>query len=298
MDIDTGVQQISGIVTILKAADESDITHYNLYWGSDSSTKLKGYSAITRLAATGTNLTHLFPNHTDLPAKATHLLVFSSNRKKEMISGISTGIKDHSHPVADLDCFRQNRSTISLKNKKEKKSNPDRYEIYFEDDATIVVTHKKNTILSASYGFWGANWEWANSDIRVTRRKPTEIGFSGKRNRSGISINGTIKNSGKNILKIEYVIDASHDLSDPGGVGIQFDLQTSPNTSNKALPGLVILPDNRGWKWEFEDGEAIQFLSSRSTDAYFEKGESWYDKIIFYPEYDNSGCKNQLFISD
>ena len=83
--------ELSGDVTIIKADDESDITYYALYWGSDATTKL---FLIQTYLTTGSNLTHPFASDTAIPEGATYLLVFTGNDIGEMETAVSTIIVD------------------------------------------------------------------------------------------------------------------------------------------------------------------------------------------------------------
>lgn len=97
VDGDLDGAQISGDVTIVKAADESDLTHYVLYFGSNASTKTGG--EVASIAKTGSNVVHNFANNYPLPAGATHLLVFAKNADGEMASGVNIAIVDKAIPV-------------------------------------------------------------------------------------------------------------------------------------------------------------------------------------------------------
>ena len=99
-DGDSDGGEISGTLTITKSSDESDLTHYVLYWGSDSSTKQSG-TAITTIAKTGSNVTHNFSADTPIPTSpaATHLLVFTKNADGEMATGVSVAITDVGVPA-------------------------------------------------------------------------------------------------------------------------------------------------------------------------------------------------------
>jgi hypothetical protein len=91
-DSDTG--QISGTLSIGKATDETNITDYVLYWGSNSTTKLAGQAAIATRAKTGVNIQHGFSGNTAIPSGATHFLVYTKNSVGEMATGISQAITD------------------------------------------------------------------------------------------------------------------------------------------------------------------------------------------------------------
>ncbi len=93
-DTDITANEIAGNVSITKASNETDITHYVLYYGSNSSTKLSGQSAISTIAKSGSNLTYAIPANTAIPTNATYLLVYTKNAAGEMESGVSVTITD------------------------------------------------------------------------------------------------------------------------------------------------------------------------------------------------------------
>ncbi|MDA3938244.1 MAG: hypothetical protein PF693_02905 [Spirochaetia bacterium] len=91
-DTDGDFEEIGGDVVITKAEDEFTVTHYVLYWGSDSTTKLG--SVISEIAKTGSDVTYEFSDNTAIPYSATHLLVYTKNQFSEMTTGISVIIVD------------------------------------------------------------------------------------------------------------------------------------------------------------------------------------------------------------
>jgi hypothetical protein len=99
-DTDLDGSQLGGTVTITNAANEADLTHYVLYWGSNSTTKQSG-TKIAEIAKTGANITFDFVTNTTIPTgpAATHLLVFTKNAGGEMASGVSVAITDLGVPV-------------------------------------------------------------------------------------------------------------------------------------------------------------------------------------------------------
>lgn len=74
-DTDTDEGELGGTVTITKATSEADVTHYVLYFGSDSTTKT---SEIVTLPKTGENLTYTFPSGQTFGAN-THILAYTKN---------------------------------------------------------------------------------------------------------------------------------------------------------------------------------------------------------------------------
>lgn len=94
-DTDPNGGSLAGDISIGKAADELTVTHYVIYWGSNSSTKLTDSSApLATLAKTGSNLLSTLIEGTTKPVSATHLIVFTKNIFGEMSNGVSVAIID------------------------------------------------------------------------------------------------------------------------------------------------------------------------------------------------------------
>ncbi|MGK5091696.1 hypothetical protein WDW89_06720 [Deltaproteobacteria bacterium TL4] len=94
-DLDEG--EIAGILTIQKAIDESDLTHYVLYWSEDGKSKLFA-EPIATLKKTGNDLTYIVKNDTKIPEKAAYFMVFTRSQA-EMLSGIRALFKDIKAPA-------------------------------------------------------------------------------------------------------------------------------------------------------------------------------------------------------
>ena len=98
-DLDSG--EVGGIVNISRASDETDITHYVIYWGNESLSKLEGQDEIISLEVTGTDLSHTISDNTALPAGATHILVFTKNEYGEMTTGVYAPIDQDPNPALE-----------------------------------------------------------------------------------------------------------------------------------------------------------------------------------------------------
>ena len=115
-DTDTeGSGELGGAVSITKATDESDITHYELYWGKESSdtagiddtlqveasttAKIDSSPLIAEIAKTGSDLSYDLSADTSTPSGATHLLVLTKNETGEMSEGVSQAITDKMSPT-------------------------------------------------------------------------------------------------------------------------------------------------------------------------------------------------------
>lgn len=92
-DTDIGTNEIAGDLTIIKAEDESDLTHYVIYFGSDAETKADE-TPLDMVVKTGSDITYSISNNTSTGG-ASHILVFTKNENGEMESGISLGITDY-----------------------------------------------------------------------------------------------------------------------------------------------------------------------------------------------------------
>jgi hypothetical protein len=88
-DIDAGAGEIAGLLSIDKAADESDVTGYVLYWGGTAGTKLAGEPAVAEYPVSEGGFTRFFSPDTPVPQGATHFIVFTKNAAGEMTTGTS-----------------------------------------------------------------------------------------------------------------------------------------------------------------------------------------------------------------
>lgn len=161
-DTDLDGSQLAGTVTISKASNESDVTHYVLYWGSDATTKQSG-TAIANIATTGSNVTYTFSANTAVPSSplATHLLVYTKNADGEMATGVSVAITDLAVPTAasagvtftdsDTDAG-QIGGTVTI-TKAANESTLTHYVLYWGADATT----KQNTTAITTIAKTGAN---------------------------------------------------------------------------------------------------------------------------------------------
>ena len=76
-DLDRSDGGAGGSATIKRAADESDLDSYVVYWGSDATTKLGG--ALIDMPKTGFDINFAFGFGTSVPAGAAYMLVYSKN---------------------------------------------------------------------------------------------------------------------------------------------------------------------------------------------------------------------------
>ncbi|PVZ67668.1 hypothetical protein DC094_14620 [Pelagibaculum spongiae] len=93
-DTDPNAGKLSGTVTIAAAPDETNITHYVLYWADAAGDRLYDLPIISLEANNRNNLTFRIPNNTIKPAFASKLAVYTKNSGGEKITGIAVSIND------------------------------------------------------------------------------------------------------------------------------------------------------------------------------------------------------------
>jgi hypothetical protein len=112
-DTDPNQGLIGGTVTIARAADESTVTTYNLYFGSDATTKLY-LTPIVSIPKTDAALSYPFSLGTPLPAGATHLLAYSANDGGENATPVAVAPIDNYEVLSDISGGGAFRGGVSL----------------------------------------------------------------------------------------------------------------------------------------------------------------------------------------
>jgi len=102
--------EVSGTVTVERAADEKTINEYALHWGKSPTRKVAASSFIRDISKDTMNdatSTYYISRSTKIPEGATHLLVFSKNDHGEHASPASLKVIDNTKPCLkkeDDDC--------------------------------------------------------------------------------------------------------------------------------------------------------------------------------------------------
>ena len=91
-DNDAACSRLTGRIVVTKAADESDVATYAIYWGASATSKLDPLPMAV-VPASGADVVHDL-EHVLAPLDATHLLVFSRNGAGEMASGASVALSE------------------------------------------------------------------------------------------------------------------------------------------------------------------------------------------------------------
>lgn len=88
-----GTTHVKGSLTITRAAAETQLTGYNLYWGSAPQDKLEGEDIIAAFEKTGADIAYTFAAGTAIPDGASYLMVYTENYGIEHPVGISVELK-------------------------------------------------------------------------------------------------------------------------------------------------------------------------------------------------------------
>ncbi|MCB1157496.1 MAG: SMP-30/gluconolactonase/LRE family protein [Leptospiraceae bacterium] len=113
-DVDPDLGEVAGKLSLKKAADETGITFYELYWG-DANNKALG--RIGRFYKTGTNFDYILSQNTKIPSKAARFLVFSGDNSGLIEKPLSLSIQD-----VKADTISDASGTYTLLVKLEKQS--------------------------------------------------------------------------------------------------------------------------------------------------------------------------------
>ena len=145
-DSDQNVNEITGTLTIAKAADEESLTGYVIYWGVSAGNKLSGQPAIGEILKADADLTYNFVANTPLPNQAAYFVVFTKNEKGEMTTGSSVAITDVSTPglatsvtFTDIDLdLTHIQGTVNV-GKATDEADIDDYRLYWGSDSSTKL---------------------------------------------------------------------------------------------------------------------------------------------------------------
>ena len=104
-DTDYSSNQIAGALRIERAASESNLISYVIYWGINRSQKAKNFPPIATLQKTVSDLTYEFVKDTPIPSGVSHILVFAKNNLGESVEPASLQIvdlADASSPIVSI----------------------------------------------------------------------------------------------------------------------------------------------------------------------------------------------------
>lgn len=123
-DEDGDPDEVSGTVSIGKAADEALIDDYAVHWGKSPTKKIASSSSLGEVSKKdGREPSYYIARSTKVPATATHILVFTKNEHGEMEKGVGVKLVDRTKPcLADdhLSCATGVTATVDADPQKDK----------------------------------------------------------------------------------------------------------------------------------------------------------------------------------
>lgn len=150
------------------------------------------------------------------------------------------------------------------------------------EDASIEIFHLHTPIITVNYCFWGINWSWADAKMTLGELQGGRQTFSGGISKLDLKVDGTVRSPRSNQLHYVWKIDSGRDLTGIIGGGLEFQLVLDSPTFGQRPPDPVLLPKNRGWKWQVWRGESIVVEFSKPVaSVYFERGNKSQIRTMF-----------------
>ena len=147
------------------------------------------------------------------------------------------------------------------------------WEVSATDGASVAISCHKAPVVGAKYCFWGANWNYAGTQLRLGESDGDEKRFAGTVAELDFSIDGTITSPAANKLRYTWRIESGTDHDGIIGGGLEFNLiLDSPALDGKASEP-VLLDDGKGWKWDVgKTGPIVVEFDRPEVNVNFEQG--------------------------
>jgi len=149
---------------------------------------------------------------------------------------------------------------------------PERLTARLDDRGLPEVLIDGVPAITASWIFWGPDWQYANAEVTAEPDPdhPGEFAVWNVVRDLGVHIAARVERTEEGF---EYAVTLTADrpFNEAIGGGIEFgiDLGTFPGTMKP-----VLLPENAGWAWVITDSEDVRFeVEPGLTNAYFERGD-------------------------
>jgi len=156
------------------------------------------------------------------------------------------------------------------------------WEMRVSKDVSVEVCCRQSPVVSAGYVFWGADWKYAGAQMRLDASSLRRRTFSGQVQDLDLKIDGRIASPAPNKLNYTWNIDAQRDLKNIIGGGLEFRLVLDSPSFGKRPGDPVLLPDNRGWKWQVSPkGPIVVEFDRPIAKVYFERGNKSRIRTMF-----------------
>ncbi|MFG0307529.1 MAG: hypothetical protein ACF8Q5_15110 [Phycisphaerales bacterium JB040] len=125
--------------------------------------------------------------------------------------------------------------------------------------------------ISASWIFWGKDWQYANAQVNAEPDPdhPGEFAVWNVVPDLGVHIAARVERDAGFVYDVTLTTDRAFGEAIGGGIEFGIDLDTFPGTMKP-----VLLPDNTGWAWAITDSKDVRFeVEPGLANAYFERGD-------------------------
>lgn len=151
-----------------------------------------------------------------------------------------------------------------------------------KNDGLFLLTNEAGTLINASYVGWHQGWKWDAPIVRPQHTDTDHYKFNLEFRKQGVKSRVEIE-SNENSIKYSYYNQFNKSLRNTIGGGIEFTLDFQAQKRYSGANEPILLPDNRGWSWEFKSGKTIEVrFSPRIAKVYFEKGNKSRIRAMFF----------------
>ncbi len=143
-----------------------------------------------------------------------------------------------------------------------------------ESTALFSLENKTVPVVKVTYVGWDTGWKWASTAITPTVQLDNNVtdNFTGVVSDLGINFTGTAATSSVP-NQIDWVYNLEFSQSRPTALGFGLEFEFTPDAAS--FPSIaqspVLLPDNRGWRWDTPDGHSVEVkFTPALANIYFE----------------------------
>ena len=166
------------------------------------------------------------------------------------------------------------------------------------NNGLFQVSGEDGILVTSKYVGWQKGWRWDWPDVKPAisqlEQKRYTLNFHNQGVRSVVDIE-------RHNTQIEYTYRFNFNKSIPNtiGGGIEFNLDLKSQMRNHAAKEPKLLPDNKGWIWEFEPGKKIQVSFPNSVaNVYFEQGNKSIIRVMLFSDKIMKGSKKTSMVID
>jgi len=146
--------------------------------------------------------------------------------------------------------------------------------------------------LTSGFGFWGANWAWAEQETKLRIERPLDYSLSGKNPALGFELAARIRRVSERELAWEFDLNARAAKPSVIGGGIVFRFDLANFAGELGEPEL--LAGNRGWAWG-RRGTRVEMRFEPPLEAlYFERGAKSELRAFFYKDRIPAGARRHV----